>query len=134
MSYEPTEYDKNWTSAILNRLQIGELWGSSYYVVRRTEEKSVKVLKVFQHENSTKMLAALIMVLKAIDWNIEHSDVFCCERARYCELYSYNDGTCCPETGGFDLPGDANRMCPTCSVDYISDMVDYYHDQAKYAM
>lgn len=55
----------------------------------------------------------------------------CCERWKKCENKEHPEDSCCVCSDSFDLPGEANRMCPECSVDYISDLTDRAHDAHK---
>jgi hypothetical protein len=128
MSYEPTDYDKKWTETTIGGLKIGGIWVSDYYLVQRTKERSIKLVAMKDHERSIEMLGSLIMVCKAIKLDIEHSDVFCCERGRYCENYSYNDGQCCMDQGDYEL----HKMCPSCNEDYASSVADDETDRMKY--
>ena len=127
MSYEPTEYDKNWLEVTIRGLKIGGFWLSDYYQIKKTKERAFKVIMVTENDQSLSMLGSLIMVAKAIKLDIEHSDVFCCERGRYCENYTYNDGQCCMDQGDYEL----HKLCPACNEDYASSVADNELDRMK---
>ncbi|KKN86632.1 hypothetical protein LCGC14_0268090 [marine sediment metagenome] len=61
----------------------------------------------------------------------EEEFIVCCERMKDCKDREDPEDSCCVCSDNFQLPGEANRMCPECSVDYISGMADQAHDAYK---
>lgn len=45
--WEPTQYDLQWLKSTLTRLKNGGVWASSYYTIRKIDEKTFE----FDHLN-----------------------------------------------------------------------------------